>query len=508
MPAAKAIPALPRPDRSNVEVAFLACALSLAVGAAATSGQGRLAVAVAAGGIGALALWRWNVGVLLGVLLTAQLGGFANHPSKLDETIFLAAAVAAMLCYLALRPQPRLRRAEWWVMWVAGAGLAWWTWVALRTIVVDGGTVGGVLGGGRDLAYIFVVAPLSMLVLRDRRIRRGFIAALGAGVSIFIVCWLLYLSGIHVFDAFLNSHRISLGYGLPRLYSPMHYLGNLGVGFGIALALRGPTQQSRRLGAVFASAAILVTILQLTRAAYFGLGIGAVLVLAAWAMQGRTAGQTPFRGRVLAVVAVVSIAAVALIVVPAARDSTPVGVVSQRVSAGLENLDNETGSVGTREREAAPRFEAVGGKWLTGIGFWTPSVRYFPSVPGGEIRDGDLGVPNVYFTQGLIGVALLCVPLLALLIVLMAFPSWGGFDTRPPGERNAPSGERENNAWLMLGAGIWLAATLASSITLGNLASRDGSTVSAYVIGLTLAVLVTTAPTGKFSPWALGRASA
>ena len=501
MPAARAIPALPRPDRSNVEVAFLACALSLAVGAAATSGQGRLAVAAVAGGIGALALWRWNVGVLLGVLLIAQLGGFANHPSKLDETIFLAAAVAAMLCYLAVRPQPRLRRAEWWVMWVAGAGLAWWTWVALRTIVVDGGTVGGVLGGGRDLAYIFVVAPLSMLVLRDRRIRRGFIAALGAGAAIFLVGWLLYLSGIHVFDAFLNSHRISLGYGLPRLYSPMHYLGNLGAGFGIALALRGPTRRSRRLGALFASAGVLVTILQLTRAAYFGLGVGAVLVLAAWALQGRTAGQTPFRGRVLAIVAALSIAAVALVVVPVAQDSTAVGTVSQRVSTGFENLENGTGSVGTRERMAAPRFEAVGGKWLTGLGFWTPSVRYFSSLPGGEIRDGDLGVPNVYFTQGLVGVVLLCAPLLALLMTLMAFPSWGGLDTRPRAERDDPSGGRENSAWLMLGAGIWLAATLASSITLGGLASRDGCAVSGYVIGLTLAVLVTTPPTGAFSPW-------
>ena len=93
MPAARAIPALPRPDRSNVEVAFLACALSLAVGAAATSGQGRLAVAAVAGGIGALALWRWNVGVLIGVLLLAQLGALGNHPSKAAETGFLTVEV-------------------------------------------------------------------------------------------------------------------------------------------------------------------------------------------------------------------------------------------------------------------------------------------------------------------------------------------------------------------------------------------------------------------------------
>ena len=59
----------------------------------------------------------------------------------------------------------------------AGLGLAWWVFVALRTIVIDGGNVPGVLGGGRDLAYIFVIAPLAMLVLKDQRVRRGFIGA-------------------------------------------------------------------------------------------------------------------------------------------------------------------------------------------------------------------------------------------------------------------------------------------------------------------------------------------
>ncbi len=491
-----------RPSGNGLAAAALACALSLAVGLAATSTHGRLALGGLAAAVAFVVLWRWNVGILLGALLIAQLGGLGNHPSKLVQTVILTVELIVMVAYILTRPQSRLTRPEWWVMWVAGAGLTWWVWVALRTIVFEGGTIGGVLGGGRDLAYIFVLAPLSMLVLKDRRPRRGMIAALAAGAAIFLICWMLYLAGVHLFDAFLNIQHVALGYGLPRLYSPMNYLGNLAAGFGIALALRGPSLRYRQVGALFAAAAVLVTILQLTRAAYFGLGAGATLVLAAWALQGRVPGQRKFRGRVLAIVAAVMVVAVALVVVPVAEESSTAGIVSQRVNSGLEELENGTGSVGQREQHAAPIFEAVSGRWLTGLGFWTPSTRYFSSVQGGEIRDGDLGVPNIYFTQGVIGVVLLCAPLLALLMVLMAFPSWGGFDTRSSGEGHGRQDGQEGSAWLMLGAGIWLAATLASSVTLGGLASRDGCTVSGFVIGLTLAVLVTTAPAGPLSPWA------
>ena len=157
--------------------------------------------------------------------------------------------------------------------------------------------------------------------------------------------------------------------------------------------------------------------------------------------------------------------------------------------------------MGRREEKAEATLGALGGKWLTGLGFWTPSTHYFIGVPEGEIRDGDLGVLNIYVTEGLIGVLVLYVPLMVLLLVLMAFPSWGGFAVSRRDEGGTSREQSGEASWLILGAGIWLAATLASSITLGGLASRDGCAVSGYVIGLTLAVLVTTPPTGAFSPW-------
>ena len=480
----------------DVGAALLACVLSLAVGAAAVSSQGRLAL-IGLGVLGGcLVLWRWNVGVLLGLLLVAQLGGLGNHPSNLTESLFLAIQLVVILLYLFVRPQPRLTRAEWYVIWAAAPGLAWWTWTALRTIVVDGGTVGGVLGGGRDLAYIFVLAPLLMLVLRDREIRRGLIATLGAFSVVYVAAELLYFSGVHIVGALLNLQKTRSVYGLPRLYTPTHYIGTLTVCFGIALALRGPTRRLRRFGAILGSAAFLVALLQLTRAMYFGLGVGTIVVCGAWALQARTVGQRLFQTRVLAVVAILVVAVVGLISIPVAEEST-LGKVFQRTSAGVESLEHGTGSVGRREEETASILNALDGKWLTGLGFWTPSTRYFSGTPSGEIRNGDIGILNIYATQGLVGVVLLYVPLLVLLILLMAFPSWGGIAARSSSEDSSTSPMSKESAWLMLGAGIWLAAILAA-VTISSLASRPGCSVSSYAIGLALAILVTTPPTRPF----------
>lgn len=501
-----------RPTAAVVGTASVACLLALAVGLAATSDRGRLGLAAAAGTIGFLVLWRRNVGVLLGLLVLTQLGEFGgllnltqlgrfgDHPSKTTETAIFAIEVAILISYLVRRPPRRLARAEWFVFWVAGLGLTWWTFTAVRTVVFEGGTVPGVLGGGRDLAYLFFAAPLVMLVLKDERVRRGLIATLAAGAALYVAAVLLHSSGGRQLDGFLNIQQVSTVDGLSRLYTPVHYVGNLGAAFGIALALSGTTPRSRWLGALFASATILVIVLQLTRAEYFGLGIGTVLVCGAWALQGRTSGQRLFQGRVLVALAALAVVVIGLIVVPVAEEST-VGKVSQRVSSGFEDLENGTGSVGRREEKADAILGALGGKWMVGLGFWTPSTRYFAGVPNGEIRDGDFGVLNIYATEGVVGVVVLYAPLVFLLVLLMAFPSWGGFAPTPSDRSEALPRGRPDDAWLVLGAGIWLAMVLASSVTLGDLSSRPGASVSSYVIGLALALLVTTAPHRPFSPW-------
>jgi hypothetical protein len=491
-----------RPILSNLRIALLAGVLSLAVGGAAASGQGRLALAGLGAAAGIVVLWRWNAGVLLGVLLFAQLGGFGNHPSKATETLLFSFQAVVLLCSLITRPRQRLTRPERYVMTLAALGFAWWTLTALRTIVVEGGTFAGVLGGGRDLAYIFLIAPLSMLVFRDRQIRRGLIAAISAGAAIYLVSWLLYSRGIHGPEALLNIQHVTSVYGLSRLYTPLHYVGNLAACFGIALAFRGPTRRARWLGVSFASAAVLVIALQLTRATYFGLGLGTVVVLAVWAAQSRIVGQGSLRVRVFIAVAALVVTIIGFIVIPVAEDST-LGSVSQRVSSGVENLQSGTGSVGRREEKASAILVALDGKWLTGLGFWTPSTHYFVGVPNGEIRDGDLGVLNIYATEGVVGVILLYVPLLILLIVLMAYPSRGGFDAQSA-RRSFPDHEDHRDVWLLLGAAIWLLMVLASSITLGDLSSRPGASVSSYVIGLALAILVTTKPAGASSSWGHG----
>jgi hypothetical protein len=242
-----------------------------------------------------------------------------------------------------------------------------------------------------------------------------------------------------------------------------------------------------------------VIILQVTRAEYFGFGLGTAAVCVAWAIQGRTPGQAPFRGRVAAGTAALVLIIMALIVIPVAEDST-VGAASHSVTSGIESLQNGTGTVATRENEASAILGAVNGRWLAGLGFWSPSSHYFAGVPAGEIRNSDVGVLNLYATEGVVGVLLLYVPLLGLLMVIMAFPSWGGFNASAHGSPEIGEGQGAH-AWLLLGTGIWLATVLASSVTLVDLFSRPGCALAGHVIGLGLAILVTAQPTGPFSPW-------
>jgi predicted membrane channel-forming protein YqfA (hemolysin III family) len=96
-------------------------------------------------------------------------------------------------------------------------------------------------------------------------------------------------------------------------------------------------------------------------------------------------------------------------------------------------------------------------------------VHFYPQFPSGSIRDTDLGVLNAVMTMGLIGAALIYLPLLVTLVHCM---------------RHARTKARLRFPWVSYGGQIWIVATLASSVTLVTLFSPAGLVLSAAILAV------------------------
>jgi hypothetical protein len=116
----------------------------------------------------------------------------------------------------------------------------------------------------------------------------------------------------------------------------------------------------------------------------------------------------------------------------------------------------------------------LGQDWPIGLGFIHPSAHPYPNLPGGSIRNSDLGVLNVLMTMGAVGAILLYLPLLLMLRALT---------------RAAPVPESVGDEWLRLGATIWVIGTIASSITLVDLFSFGGLEVTACMLAVATSVV-------------------
>jgi hypothetical protein len=110
----------------------------------------------------------------------------------------------------------------------------------------------------------------------------------------------------------------------------------------------------------------------------------------------------------------------------------------------------------------------LGGNWLAGLGFVSPSSHYYFGLPNGSIRDPDLGVLNAVMTMGVIGAVLIYVPVLGTLSHILKRVSAKG-----PGVRYE---------WLSYGGAIWIVATLTSSATLVTLFSPGGLVLSSVFL--------------------------
>jgi len=214
-------------------------------------------------------------------------------------------------------------------------------------------------------------------------------------------------------------------------------------------------------------------LLQLTRAAYFGAAVGFLLAGAIWWFR-----RGPARRLARKQLVIVPLVAACILTLGAAVSSTErhvVSTVSTRALAGLSDVSSTSGTVQTRVGLGKQMLDLLGQSWPSGLGFIHPAAHSYPDLPGGSIRNTDLGVLNALMTMGAVGAILLYLPLLLVLRGLC----------RPA---PLPSSAYEDE-WLRLGTTIWIIGTIASSITLVDLFSFGGLEITAVVLAMATSVV-------------------
>ncbi len=241
-----------------------------------------------------------------------------------------------------------------------------------------------------------------------------------------------------------------------------------------------PSRRLRRWAAFGAAVFGVAVLLSLTRAAYFGAAAGfGVAGMIWWFRSG------PVRNQARRQLLLIPLFAILLLGLGAAVSSAERQIISKvatRAVAGYSDVNSGSGTVADRVNVTNAMLRILGQDWPIGVGFIHPSAHSYPSLPRGSIRNGDLGVLNIVMLMGIVGAALLYLP---LLIVLRALSR-----AAPDPGRAAPGDE-----WVRLGSAIWIIGLVASSLTLVDLFSFGGLQLSACLLAIGASVAVRRAPT-------------
>lgn len=443
-----------------------AIAVSVAVGAAVTVRLEYLAGVVALGA--AVIVGRWNRGVLAGGLALLVLNGipFINvQPSATGGNVLDDVAFAALLVFLAGCAAANSREAsrDWMVAAACVWGvvyLLWWFWETERSVGANESLYAGVKFG-RDFMYFGFLLPLALAGLRRRDDLLGFALTLGTGAALYSIGqilsvvlglglpWLVHIGKTASFD------------GVVRIYAPMNDLIIAAFPIALGVALLGPSE-ARRRAAVLALLTGVANALSFTRAVYASETVALLLVGLVYCIR---AGWEGARVRHAASVAfaVIAIAVAVAGGTGSSQSSTPLQAVVARTELGFTNVQDQSGNVGYRLRQARYVEQVVNGQWLVGVGLRTPGSLWVQGERDGSIRNSDLGSFSILATMGVIGLILVYLPVLAGLVLVL----------------------RERGP-LAFGGAMYLGAAIIGSITLATLSSVSGVLVVGCVLTLCL----------------------
>jgi hypothetical protein len=430
---------------------------------------------------------RWNFGAFVALLVLVTLNGIPGP--DLEEFAVAGSfrvsdvAVAALVVALALRqqagsaePGSLLRFARWW-----GIALASWWLLTLIRSVGDGVPLVKAALFGRDFLYFAILLPLLAGALRNRREIAACLSLLAVGATLHAVGQVAVSAGgvtSPLVDLVVHTELSASFEGTERVFSSMAQVVTAAFPFAIGLALVPPRRSLRLVGVGLATLAGISVLLGLTRATYLALGLALVVICATW-VSANGALSRPLRRASAALAAVVVFGLFVSGFRPlTASDALPseASAVSVRAESSIDELTGRTDNVGYRYDLADEMLTLLDDRWPVGLGFWHPDVRPVSGLPAGSIRNSDTGVLNAVMTIGVIGAALVYVPLITILFATMR----RGRDLRP--------GIRPDQ-WFFFGASTWILYVMASSATLVTLFSVPGLVLTATVLACVVCLL-------------------
>jgi hypothetical protein len=344
--------------------------------------------------------------------------------------------------------------------------LAWCVLIVVHTWADGQAPLLGAIRFGRDFLYfgaLLIILPRVRFGERDIKV---LVAVLAAGTCMFAVGQIATVEGFANPTWLVHAGSSGKTLGLTRLFAEMTDLVSAGVAFGIAaVVLNRGRAQSRAIPISLLLTGSLV--LQLTRARWVAI-IASLVVASLWlALQADRRIAVTLRRRLTIAAGVVAVAVVVLVTLGGGVVST--GPLVQRVLSIFSDVSSTTGTVAVRQHVANEMASLLGGHWLTGLGLTPPSVHYYPQFPGGSLRDPDVGVLNAVMTIGVVGAALIYLPVIVALLTCM---------------RRTRTRARLRFPWLNYGGQIWMIATVTSSITLVTLFSTSGLVLSAVILAV------------------------
>jgi hypothetical protein len=442
---------------------------------------GGKAIAVSLAAVGTAALVRARAfGVLVGLALLIDLNGLPGvnvnpggmNIARLQDAsgVVLLASVAYVVASGKVTRRTPLQRS---LYLCSGALVGWWLITWAKTGMLDGVPPTLAAKFARDFLYFALTLPLLCDVLVTYpRLRRQMLRTAGAGALIYAVAQIAQSGGHVSLNFILHPELSAVVQGTTRIYSPMNTLVRAGFALSCGALILGPTRGLRQRGLVAALVFGTAMLLQLTRAAYFGAAVGFVVAGTIWWFR-----RGPIRGiarKRLIVVPLLAAVVLALGAAVSPSERHVFSTVATRAVTGLSDVNSTSGTVGYRVSVSRQMLRLLGQDWPIGLGFIHPSAHPYPNLPGGSIRNSDLGVLNVLMTMGAVGAILLYLPVLLVLHAL---------------SRAASAPEAVADEWLRLGATIWAIGTIASSITLVDLFSFGGLEVTACMLAVATSVV-------------------
>lgn len=454
--------------RGGLLLGLLACGWAVAGGHAKV-----LLIAPLAAGVALVALKQR--GAFIGLIVLAAMNGIpffdtspyvASRLNIADVAVFVLLA-AALAWIFTEREQYRPTRAGQMISCAGVALLLWWGWTVVRTLSDGYGPFTRAASFGRDFAFfalLLIVLPYVRLSSRQIAVMLG---VLTVGVCVFAIGQIMIAIGLGSPGSLVHFQFTLSESGLTRVYANMTDLVTAGAAVSIMAALLAPQRRLRLTAIPVALLLSTSTVVQLTRARWIGLVIG-LLFVAVWLV---LRGEEPLArllrrrlGLTLGVLGVVL--AVVLLLTPGIFSG---GTVVHRLLSVFSTIQSGSGTIHIREVASKSMTTYLGGSWLGGLGFISPSAHYFFGLPLGSIRDTDLGVLNAVMTMGVIGAVLIYLPVVIMLVFCLR--SSAGVEAPPYG-------------WLRYGGAVWIVGTLASSVTLVTLFSAGGLVLSAVFLTL------------------------